>query len=171
MLRNESIHPSKMGYDRPSPKLIGFLSKHYGLVNYIPQNNNYVVFKDYFKGPTHSVGERPLSKAGKEMLSNNYQSKHELITQSYINKLCQVKSLSVKQVGAPPHKMPPKPAAVHTQDQSSRIDKTYFKEDIIAPIWKYKKAPWGLYMNNQYTNKTASSEIGSFLKSTYGSKK
>ena len=49
MLRNEKIEPHQIGYDRPSPKLIGFLKKHYQLVNFIPQNNNYVVFNDYWE--------------------------------------------------------------------------------------------------------------------------
>lgn len=37
-----------MAYDRPSPKLIAFLRKHYKLTDYIPQNNNYVIFDSYF---------------------------------------------------------------------------------------------------------------------------
>eukprot|EP00826_Nyctotherus_ovalis_P042165 TRINITY_DN430_c0_g1_i9.p2 TRINITY_DN430_c0_g1~~TRINITY_DN430_c0_g1_i9.p2 ORF type:complete len:178 (-),score=50.79 TRINITY_DN430_c0_g1_i9:282-815(-) len=48
MLECEGVEPEKLAYDRPSPKLIGFLRKHYGLVDYIPQNNNYVIFQDYF---------------------------------------------------------------------------------------------------------------------------
>eukprot|EP00931_Biecheleriopsis_adriatica_P051598 TRINITY_DN29948_c0_g1_i1.p1 TRINITY_DN29948_c0_g1~~TRINITY_DN29948_c0_g1_i1.p1 ORF type:complete len:398 (+),score=50.07 TRINITY_DN29948_c0_g1_i1:97-1290(+) len=48
MLREERLVPSQLAYDRPSPKLIGFLAKHFGLTQYRPQNNNYVVFDDYF---------------------------------------------------------------------------------------------------------------------------
>ena len=49
MLRREgNPHPAKLAYDRPSNKLIGFLSKHYGLKGYVPQNNNYVVFNQYW---------------------------------------------------------------------------------------------------------------------------
>jgi alpha-tubulin N-acetyltransferase 1 len=36
MLRQEMIRPEKLAYDRPSPKLLGFLKKHYNLKNYIP---------------------------------------------------------------------------------------------------------------------------------------
>eukprot|EP00854_Cymbomonas_tetramitiformis_P025789 gene25789-31549_t len=36
-------------YDRPSPKLMGFLAKHYGLKNYVPQSNNFVVFQQYWE--------------------------------------------------------------------------------------------------------------------------
>lgn len=49
MLSNENfINPGLIAYDRPSPKLISFLAKHYSLTEYTPQNNNYVVFNDYF---------------------------------------------------------------------------------------------------------------------------
>jgi alpha-tubulin N-acetyltransferase 1 len=49
MLANEGVKPHELGYDRPSPKLLGFLRKHYHLANYVPQTNNYVVFSDYFE--------------------------------------------------------------------------------------------------------------------------
>lgn len=52
MLQTENVNPEKLGYDRPSEKLLGFLAKHYGLKRYVPQNNNYVVFSAYFEtGP------------------------------------------------------------------------------------------------------------------------
>lgn len=50
MMRREGVRPEKFAYDRPSEKLIGFLGKHYDLKNYVPQNNNYVVFQKYFTG-------------------------------------------------------------------------------------------------------------------------
>ena len=50
MLRGEGgPHPAKLAYDRPSTKLIGFLAKHYGLKNYVPQTNNYIVFNQYWE--------------------------------------------------------------------------------------------------------------------------
>lgn len=59
MLAREGALPEKLAYDRPSPKLLGFLRKHYGLSRYIPQNNNFVVFDTYF----HRVasGSRPTA--------------------------------------------------------------------------------------------------------------
>ena len=48
MLDNEKIEPYKMGYDRPSEKLMQFLKKHYGLEHYVQQVNNFVVFNSYF---------------------------------------------------------------------------------------------------------------------------
>jgi len=48
MLKTEGVDPRKLAYDRPSPKLKGFLAKHYSLRSFVSQNNNYVVFDDYF---------------------------------------------------------------------------------------------------------------------------
>lgn len=49
MLQVEGVRPEKFGYDKPSEKLLGFLAKHYGLKRFVPQNNNYVVFSQYFE--------------------------------------------------------------------------------------------------------------------------
>eukprot|EP00930_Biecheleria_cincta_P021655 TRINITY_DN15988_c0_g1_i3.p1 TRINITY_DN15988_c0_g1~~TRINITY_DN15988_c0_g1_i3.p1 ORF type:complete len:291 (-),score=47.85 TRINITY_DN15988_c0_g1_i3:78-869(-) len=48
MLSREQVPPEQMAFDRPSPKLISFLKKHYGLSKFRPQNNNFVVFDLYF---------------------------------------------------------------------------------------------------------------------------
>ena len=45
MLAVEGHSAASLAYDRPSPKLLGFLRKHYGLTEYVPQNNNFVVFE------------------------------------------------------------------------------------------------------------------------------
>jgi len=48
MLQRVQTHPRCMAVDRPSPKLLGFLKKHYGLAQNIPQVNNYVIFQGFF---------------------------------------------------------------------------------------------------------------------------
>jgi alpha-tubulin N-acetyltransferase 1 len=48
MVEEEGVAPHRLGYDKPSEKLIAFLGKHYGLKRYVPQANNYVVFNAYF---------------------------------------------------------------------------------------------------------------------------
>eukprot|EP00418_Pyrodinium_bahamense_P072702 CAMPEP_0179096402 /NCGR_PEP_ID=MMETSP0796-20121207/44316_1 /TAXON_ID=73915 /ORGANISM="Pyrodinium bahamense, Strain pbaha01" /LENGTH=394 /DNA_ID=CAMNT_0020794121 /DNA_START=99 /DNA_END=1284 /DNA_ORIENTATION=+ len=48
MLRSEGLQPAQLAYDRPSPKLKAFLTKHFGLSRFRPQNNNYVIFDEYF---------------------------------------------------------------------------------------------------------------------------
>jgi alpha-tubulin N-acetyltransferase 1 len=35
MLQTERVESRKLAYDRPSPKLKGFLAKHYGLKNFV----------------------------------------------------------------------------------------------------------------------------------------
>lgn len=49
MLEDMQVEPWQLAYDRPSPKLIGFLRKHFGLANYRPQDNNFVVFDELFE--------------------------------------------------------------------------------------------------------------------------
>jgi len=49
MLQTEKVEASNLAIDRPSEKLVSFMKKHYGLVNTIPQVNNYVIFSTFFK--------------------------------------------------------------------------------------------------------------------------
>lgn len=53
MLEHEGVPPNKIAYDRPSTKLQKFLEKHYDLVSYVPQNNNFVIFDAYWKVEAH----------------------------------------------------------------------------------------------------------------------
>jgi len=48
LLDQKVAHPRFLAIDRPSPKLIAFLKKHYNLHKNIPQVNNYVVFEGFF---------------------------------------------------------------------------------------------------------------------------
>jgi alpha-tubulin N-acetyltransferase 1 len=48
MLQTEGVEARKLAFDRPSPKLKSFLRKHFNLKDYVTQNNNYVVYDDYF---------------------------------------------------------------------------------------------------------------------------
>ena len=49
MIQNEKTEAKNLAYDRPSQKLLYFLKKHYQLSSFIPQNNNFVIYDDYFK--------------------------------------------------------------------------------------------------------------------------
>ncbi|KAF5280558.1 hypothetical protein FQR65_LT00309 [Abscondita terminalis] len=53
MLQKEQVVPSKLAIDRPSDKLLSFMSKHYGLQNAMRQMNNYVVFDGFFPEPAN----------------------------------------------------------------------------------------------------------------------
>ena len=48
MLNDQKFEPKFMAVDRPSPKLLAFLRKHYNLAKPIPQVNNYVIFDGFF---------------------------------------------------------------------------------------------------------------------------
>ncbi|XP_016126343.1 alpha-tubulin N-acetyltransferase 1-like isoform X4 [Sinocyclocheilus grahami] len=49
MLKHKRVEPERMAYDRPSPKFLSFLEKHYDLKNSVPQVNNFVVFSGFFQ--------------------------------------------------------------------------------------------------------------------------
>ncbi|XP_068566885.1 alpha-tubulin N-acetyltransferase 1 isoform X1 [Cebidichthys violaceus] len=48
MLQHKNLEPVLMAYDRPSPKFLSFLAKHYCLTPSVPQANNFVVFQGFF---------------------------------------------------------------------------------------------------------------------------
>ncbi|KAH8325896.1 hypothetical protein KR067_009753, partial [Drosophila pandora] len=48
MLADQGWSPCKCSVDRPSPKLLGFLAKHFGLVRTIPQGNRFVLYEGFF---------------------------------------------------------------------------------------------------------------------------
>ena len=50
-LEAEQRRPARLAYDRPSHKFLSFLSKNFNLRSYTPQNNNYVLYRDYWEGP------------------------------------------------------------------------------------------------------------------------
>jgi len=72
MLQAEDIEPRRIAYDRPSPKLISFLKKHYGLEAYIPQNNNFIVYNDYFNVEKKIAPKKVVAKTDYQT-QNNYQ--------------------------------------------------------------------------------------------------
>ncbi|CAK0894361.1 unnamed protein product, partial [Prorocentrum cordatum] len=65
MLRAEGVSAERMAYDRPSPKFIAFLQKHFGLSKYTPQSNHFVVFDRYFSAAaTQKASPAEGSRAG-----------------------------------------------------------------------------------------------------------
>ena len=72
-LHNEQLPPERFAYDRPSPKLIGFMGKHYGLRDFVPQQNKFVIFDEFFLSRPmpaasiyDSVQDRPLTARGQQ---------------------------------------------------------------------------------------------------------
>ncbi|CEO97896.1 Alpha-tubulin N-acetyltransferase [Plasmodiophora brassicae] len=49
MLRSEGdVDAASIAYDRPSPKMLSFLAKHFNLTSPIPQTNHFTVFRAFF---------------------------------------------------------------------------------------------------------------------------
>ena len=48
MLQDLKVQPRLLAIDRPSPKLVAFMRKHYDLASIIPQVNNYVIYDGFF---------------------------------------------------------------------------------------------------------------------------
>jgi hypothetical protein len=104
MLLKEKIEPRKLGIDRPSIKFLNFLQKYYGLKDYVPQNNNYVVFKDYFIDEpqrrdkydiyNHNYNFGSYKDSNKKDNYNNYNynsnSKNNILTQRKLGKYNQL---------------------------------------------------------------------------------
>ncbi|KAL0280222.1 UNVERIFIED_CONTAM: hypothetical protein PYX00_001584 [Menopon gallinae] len=78
MLKEEKIEPHHLAIDKPSPKFLSFLRKHYGLNTVIPQMNNFVVFTGFFTNRETGGGNTPNLKkvyaAGVSSSSARYQS-------------------------------------------------------------------------------------------------
>lgn len=80
MLNFENTDPRFLPYDRPSNKLIGFLRKHYSLGDYVVQNNNFVVFNEFFQNvkprterntPKLNTGNN-LSNVGQQLICTGH---------------------------------------------------------------------------------------------------
>jgi hypothetical protein len=44
--QHERVTPDALAFDRPSTKFLGLLKKYFGLKDFVPQNNNFVVFDE-----------------------------------------------------------------------------------------------------------------------------
>ncbi|XP_036731289.2 alpha-tubulin N-acetyltransferase 1 isoform X2 [Manis pentadactyla] len=78
MLQKERVEPHQLAIDRPSPKLLKFLNKHYNLESTVPQVNNFVIFEGFFAHqhpparklpPKRAEGDiKPYSSSDREFL-------------------------------------------------------------------------------------------------------
>ncbi|XP_030366658.1 alpha-tubulin N-acetyltransferase 1 isoform X2 [Strigops habroptila] len=68
MLQSERVEPWRLAVDRPSQKLLAFLHKHYGLVDAIPQVNNFVIFEGFFSNRPAPPPRRPPPKRPEEQI-------------------------------------------------------------------------------------------------------
>ena len=75
MLAAERTTPEQLAYDRPSPKLLRFMGKHFRLTKYAPQQNNFVLYDAFWASEPHpqpgksasqydTISMRPLTARG-----------------------------------------------------------------------------------------------------------
>mmetsp|Transcript_29327 Transcript_29327/g.91149 ORF Transcript_29327/g.91149 Transcript_29327/m.91149 type:complete len:356 (+) Transcript_29327:152-1219(+) len=77
MLRHEGLQAAQLAYDRPSPKLKAFLAKHFGLARFRPQNNNYVIFDEYFECPRSGPAPRAAAMPAVAVRPDELQPRHD----------------------------------------------------------------------------------------------
>ncbi|XP_063701267.1 alpha-tubulin N-acetyltransferase isoform X3 [Culicoides brevitarsis] len=88
MLEQENLLPQEVAYDRPSPKLLNFLNKYYGLYTKIQQLNNFVIFDGFFdnKGDLENVDRRMrITASTNEHYYQEYNSLHSPSSQAPVN--------------------------------------------------------------------------------------
>lgn len=63
MLMDENVDPCYLAVDRPSPKFLSFLKKHYNLSRPIPQVNHFTVYEGFFQdSPNTPEGNCPMQR-------------------------------------------------------------------------------------------------------------
>ncbi|KAM8882959.1 alpha-tubulin N-acetyltransferase 1 isoform 1-T1 [Synchiropus picturatus] len=116
MLQHKSLEPARMAYDRPSPKFLSFLAKHYCLNQSVPQVNNFVVFESFFHNrsvtqlrklvPKKPEGEiKPYSLTGREAVHQEQKMPPWPFTtaQSAASQNCHSPSRTPRSIVVPPY--------------------------------------------------------------------
>lgn len=57
-VQRENLGPHQLALDRPSPKLLPFMERHFALTTYTPQSNHFVLFHEYFKDSSNTAATR-----------------------------------------------------------------------------------------------------------------
>ena len=74
MLVHMKSQAALIAYDRPSDKLMGFLAKHFNLRSHVKQNNNYVVFDDYYTAVSNRKDEKATPMANDNRVDGRFSS-------------------------------------------------------------------------------------------------
>ena len=82
MLEIEKIPAQKFAYDRPSPLLLSFLRKHYNLTRFHPQNNNFVIYDDYFESDKRTDLRAPSGASSAKFEPSANSQKSQMSTTS-----------------------------------------------------------------------------------------
>ncbi|CAK69405.1 unnamed protein product (macronuclear) [Paramecium tetraurelia] len=131
MLRQEMLRPEKLAYDRPSPKLLGFIKKYYNLSSYIPQNNNYIIYSQYFDFMYTNVAQQQSAQQSYQQqqtpqLVNQYriQQQQTPLKMEQLDQMMQQMSLESKQQYSQYQKSKAQPPWVTDQQQYQNMYQT-----------------------------------------------
>ncbi|CAD8193624.1 unnamed protein product [Paramecium octaurelia] len=131
MLRQEMLRPEKLAYDRPSPKLLGFLKKYYNLSSYIPQNNSYVIYSQYFDFNYTNVAQQHSAQQSYQQqqstqLANQYRVQQEQtpMKMEQLDQMMQQMSLESEQQYSQYQKNKAQPPCVTDQKQYQNMYQT-----------------------------------------------
>jgi alpha-tubulin N-acetyltransferase 1 len=172
MLRCENTTANKIAIDRPSMKSLTFMRKHYNLSDYIPQNNNFVVYRQYFDSEASEMKRRRpeeqraalISTAQQALVNNSFQNVSNSEVSETVNDSNQSLEAYKRQTGN--FKLRSRNDRAVTQEKSQdhhnsyTIDRTVFPKDTrrfeetkrnVAPI-----APWATSAYYQAPSTTSS---------------
>ena len=90
MVNFERKYPEELAYENPSNQLINFLQKHYNLVNFVEQNNNYIVYDEFFNHIQNNLTNdnstfRQIRAISGKPNSNNYNINDNYDNYNYDN--------------------------------------------------------------------------------------
>ena len=72
MINFEKKNPKEIAYDKPSDKFLNFLNKYFNLGNFIQQNNNFVVFDDFFNYINNNLTYDNSTNRAIRLIPQNY---------------------------------------------------------------------------------------------------
>ena len=70
MLNYKKISPGELAYDRPTLRFLSFLKKNYVLENYITQENNFIIFDEYFESDKNKINETQYDSETHRVIQN-----------------------------------------------------------------------------------------------------
>ncbi|KAK7124830.1 hypothetical protein R3I94_019026 [Phoxinus phoxinus] len=113
MLKHKRVEPEQMAYDRPSPKFLSFLEKHFDLKNSVPQVNNFVVFDGFFQSRSAvQLRKVPLKKPEGEI------KPYSLMEREVVREEQRARPWPFVRPAGPPHSPPLLPSSPQSRSLS-----------------------------------------------------
>lgn len=79
MLADQNKQMRQIPIDKPSPLCLSFMKKHFGLSEYLPQSNNYVVFDQFWESPKLNGKNNEGNVMPKPLLTPNNKPKPKIM--------------------------------------------------------------------------------------------